>query len=236
MNSEDQKDVNRGGTVYRAFIYKEKLYIFRKQATDIAQSLDIQNISKMKLHAPNIKVEEVKFEIVESESPPEEEETVKPDYLPVMSDKELGYLQKVERNAQSQAILNQKKINTRYATDNAESDNLNPKPVLENDDPEKPKGRQLNFSLKNSDKLKELSQLNKLKREEKKDKDKHPDTPLKSIKLPLKSSFSKDKHRGAGKEGSQVPSDSDPKVPEIKIGNLGDKTPSTNTLKTNKKK
>lgn len=85
-------------------------------------------------------------------------------------------------------------------------------------------------------KQKEVFQFNKLKREEVKGNDRHNDTPEKQIKLPLKSSFSKDKVRKASKEKSLKPSDSENKVPEIKIGNLDDKTPATNTLKASKKK
>ena len=61
--SGEQSEPNRGGTIYRVFLYKDKMYIFRKQAINIAQVFNIENIENFNPQVHSIPIEEIAFKL-----------------------------------------------------------------------------------------------------------------------------------------------------------------------------
>lgn len=205
--SEEDETVSDGGNIYRAIFYEQKLYIFRKQATDTAQIIDLKDIDKLNDLSPSLPIEKVNFALVETEDPPEEEEAIKPDYVPIMNDKELTYLQKIQSD---------KDLAVSGALKEKEGkiiDNRKPKLEEESDsDEEKKSERKINFSIKNSTKDKELEQLTAMKNNPVKLSETFKKN-LPTIKIVNKSNPTE----------PAKPKESPLKGPEIKVEKLGDK-------------
>lgn len=64
--SGEQTEPNKGGSVYRAFIYNNKLYLFRKQSVDVAQVFGLEATEGFNPLAQSITAEEVVFKHIVS--------------------------------------------------------------------------------------------------------------------------------------------------------------------------
>ena len=98
---------------------------------------------------------------------PEEEDKERPDYDPIMSEKELGYLERIQQENSIQATQDV------YIQNNEKQGEIidlrtKSKPTLEGEDETASKGRKLDFSMKNSNKNNEAKKFQMLKANENK--------------------------------------------------------------------
>ena len=219
---DDDDHYGNGGSLYRAVVYKNILYLLRKQSVDIAYTYDLSKLKSFNLRTDKIDADLVKFEKIESDSIPDEDKVEpppKPKKRLHIDDLPMNYLEKIEQNDNRRGI-NQTTNNTnedrgkiidlRNSTFEKESDS-------DNDDLNKSTTHKLDFSLKPK-RNKEAQKFNDLK--------KLPPTlesPNKPIPSTIKALNLDEKKIAPKRNSSKVPKklaeDKPPKIEGFKLKN-----------------